>query len=873
MTRYFSTLLLLGLLLTGNAQVLSLRSTTFLSDGTPHTLEGCTSDAWGNTYLSGWAGGSLQLGLFNTSAGGSSFLAKRDAGENWLWLVEMISGTFGGLALAPDGRLVSLAIVEPGCEINGVPITVPSTQLAVLWFSPQGELLDHTTTPISAGYDMYFWAPECASDGTVVFSGFLYPNGTITVNGNTLSGGFNGLGLAGAVSASGSWLWALGASSSGISIVEHPLVTAGDDIYLQFDYTGNICTIGGFAAHAFSNSPDTANTGICKVDLAGQVQWVAGPEASIPGRISGMFALDAQDQPLFIGRADDQTTLGSWSVNEGAIMTSLSPGGIWSQPLTVNAVNATPGAIGTTPDGDIVVYGTFEGQAQLGSITLSNTQGGDRFIGGMSSTGQWRWAVPIYADYTLSLFRSLDLSSSGQLNALLDLEYEAAIGSTLFDSFSGSGSVLISFGPSCMSAFAGPVHNATCPSDADGSIAISVFGGIPPYSYAWNNGTSDPVATGLAPGVYGLTITDSDTCHFDMLIPVIGPVTGSGTDLQAWAYAEPCFRPGQPTAIITSPFNGGCMSVDGEIRIVLDPLVHYTGNLQSPDTVIGDTVILHFDATAFASYYNERVVNVITDPAAVIGDSVCLDVLVGPTDNDVDLSNNAHTMCFPIVNSFDPNFKEVIPRGLGATGRIAPQQPLTYTVHFQNTGTAPAFDIVVLDTLDTDLDLASVHLVASSHPTTFDILPGRVLRFTFQGIHLPDSTSDEANSHGFLVYNVDPVAGLGDGTEITNTGNIYFDLNAPVITNTTLNTIDVAASVKEQGRPWMRVRPNPTTSTVVVEVPDELRAQTLLVVNASGQVVARYMTHGVSRAVDMSSLPTGLYTIVCGNARAQAVKQ
>ena len=150
-------------------------------------------------------------------------------------------------------------------------------------------------------------------------------------------------------------------------------------------------------------------------------------------------------------------------------------------------------------------------------------------------------------------------------------------------------------------------------------------------------------------------------------------------------------------------------------------------------------------------------------------------------------------MCFPIVNSFDPNWSDH--RGLGATGPGSRRSNRSHTVHFQNTGTAPAFDIVVLDTLDTDLP--SDTLVASSHPTTFDILPGRVLRFTFQSTCPTAQTIETAM--GFLVYNVS--GGRPRRWHGRNTKHLLRP-ERPVMRNTTLNTIDVAAE-REGTRPAM----------------------------------------------------------------------
>jgi hypothetical protein len=65
---------------------------------------------------------------------------------------------------------------------------------------------------------------------------------------------------------------------------------------------------------------------------------------------------------------------------------------------------------------------------------------------------------------------------------------------------------------------------------------------------------------------------------------------------------------------------------------------------------------------------------------------------------------------------------------------------------------------------------------------------------------LPDSHINEPASHGWLMYRIKLKDNLALGTQITNTASIYFDYNAPVVTNTTLNTFDLVASVCPKSR-------------------------------------------------------------------------
>ena len=146
--------------------------------------------------------------------------------------------------------------------------------------------------------------------------------------------------------------------------------------------------------------------------------------------------------------------------------------------------------------------------------------------------------------------------------------------------------------------------------------------------------------------------------------------------------------------------------------------------------------------------------------------------------------------CGQVVGSFDPNDKQGFPNGVGETHDVLPNEQLQYLIRFQNTGTAPAYTVVIRDTLDTDLDIFSVTPGVASHDYSFTMYGERVLQWTFNNIMLADSFSNEEASHGFITYTVNQVADLTDGSQITNSAAIYFDSNEPVITNTTLHTIN-----------------------------------------------------------------------------------
>jgi hypothetical protein len=67
-------------------------------------------------------------------------------------------------------------------------------------------------------------------------------------------------------------------------------------------------------------------------------------------------------------------------------------------------------------------------------------------------------------------------------------------------------------------------QSASCNGGADGSATVVASGGTAPYSYLWSNGQTLATATGLAPGLYNVTVTDKNNCSIKVSV-VIGRTT------------------------------------------------------------------------------------------------------------------------------------------------------------------------------------------------------------------------------------------------------------------------------------------------------------------------------------------------------------
>lgn len=203
------------------------------------------------------------------------------------------------------------------------------------------------------------------------------------------------------------------------------------------------------------------------------------------------------------------------------------------------------------------------------------------------------------------------------------------------------------------------------------------------------------------------------------------------------------------------------------------------------------------------------------------------------------------TDCSQSVGSFDPNDKQATPIGWDIAHNILQNTSIEYKIRFQNTGTDTAFNIVVRDTIDTELlDITTLQMGSSSHSYKANIINNGILKLTFANIMLPDSNVNEAASHGYFTFTIQQMKDNPLGSWIENKAAIYFDYNAPIITNTVFHTVGVLPimvktnSIVSSEMVELKVYPNPLESKARFELEDkQLRNLSFKVYDVTGRVV------------------------------------
>lgn len=319
-----------------------------------------------------------------------------------------------------------------------------------------------------------------------------------------------------------------------------------------------------------------------------------------------------------------------------------------------------------------------------------------------------------------------------------------------------------------------------------------------------------------------------------------------------------CFNSHQQFTVCN---NGNIPEQNVMLKVVLPDMI-VSPMADHPYTQNGDTLQWLFDWMDPGECRHISLYDSVPCDPALVNEIACFNAWAVFDGTDEDGANNSVQGCFTIMASYDPNDKQVRIAGMAGVPYapahdIAANDRLEYLIRFQNTGTAPAYNITIVDTLDAALDPQTITPGASSHFYTAQ-LQGNVLTFHFPSIFLPDSASDPIGSQGWVHFNISQESGNTMGTIIPNAAAIYFDNNEPVVTAPSYSIITGLVGIDEQNALFALV-PNPANTEFRIIATDyhDMRVEVL---DISGRSVISISNYS-GQAVDVSVLSRGVYPV------------
>ena len=802
-------------------------------------------DPAGNVYLTGTISGShvmfdteglVAVSVLNTINQESAYVVKFDGQGNGLW-GKRLSGTrsvgASSIAAAPDGRLYLTGAFTGAITLNGPTFTSLGNKDASGAYPT-----DIFLACLSAANGSILWGKQAGAPGKHDYAGHV---GTDAHGNVYLSGTVQGAAAFGGVALgnSGNLRFLLAKCDAAGEIKWVRSMGGGNPTWptnMVVDATGN-CYVSGCNNYSEVVSlagvnyyPKVHNSGvfIAKFNALGKGQW-----ARPGGNFLRGLCLDKDQNVLFTGTYSN----GYPEVYPGYPVLPAGGSNIWVGKLSAGGALRWIRQTGGPGDEDayticapantsLVVAGTFRQSATFDGHSFQNFSN---------------------QHYSEDIFI-----------ARLKEGPPATVNGAVFIDSDGSGTwdthelpapgMVLALDPEKGYSVTGPDGRFTLYT-VPGSYKVQVPD-VPKH-----HKISTAAATATLPG-FG----HADTVAHIGLAPIPGIL-----DVTATLTAMGGVRPGFPVQFLLTYKNEGTTAMSSILRLAPDPLLEFTSSLPVCTANNG----LHLD-WAFVNLQPGEQRNITISfvlPATVpIGTVLFSEVFVSPQWGYEVPGYKHYTFEHTVTGSYDPNDKQVHPAGPISPARVAAQEPLEYTIRFQNTGTDTAFTVLITDYLSPLLQPASIKVLASSHPHTFTLADDGFAQWRFDNILLPDSGRNQAASNGFVKFRIRPRATLQIGDTIANTAQIYFDFNSPIITNTTSTVVRPVKSASLAADQFA-LFPNPAHSSFYLYAKELAEAQTaqLIFRNAAGAVVfekTARLSQGNSRVlVSVQDLPAGLYLL------------
>lgn len=464
--------------------------------------------------------------------------------------------------------------------------------------------------------------------------------------------------------------------------------------------------------------------------------------------------------------------------------------GVFSGPITIDLLGADALAarIGDIDkDGDTDIIATFEdwtmgwfandGSGAFGTRIPVNTASGDVLLGLFDLDADSDLDILYGNAYfgNLMWFESFidgGLTASGNIYADMDLDAIQDPGEPWLMGVRVQSDPLEAM---CFSAANG-AYNMYLPS---GTYTIIASPEIPEF---WGQ-TTDPV---------DLTFTlDSVNPYEDGLHIGFAPSSDT-TVIIAHGEVMPAACGGVASHFLTVT-NWGTTRPNVLIEYILDTLFQYEASYPPADSVAGNSIFWRLDSLPWLQPVS-IVCEALNPSSAVVQlDSLTTSqFMVHELDSLGDILGSTTTEVNEGIScAYDPNDKRVDPAGYGEHGAVpVSTERLHYSIRFQNTGTAQAFDVMLRDRLHAGLDRSSLRIEGFSHvPSGIELEADGELVVRFEGINLPDSGSNWLGSQGYFAFSIEPDSGSGHLSSFTNQAEIYFDFEEAVATNTVTTTL------------------------------------------------------------------------------------
>ena len=323
-------------------------------------------------------------------------------------------------------------------------------------------------------------------------------------------------------------------------------------------------------------------------------------------------------------------------------------------------------------------------------------------------------------------------------------------------------------------------------------------------------------------------------------------------------------RPGfEATYRLAYKNKGNQIITNGQVTLSYDStrMTFLNASLAPVSVVPG---LLTFDYSNFEPFENDAITidflinSPVQMPAVNIGDVLPLNATITSSNGDVLSADNTFQFNQVVVGAYDPNEVTCLQGNDVSSSLIGDY--LHYLVRFENMGNHPATNIVVESFVDSSqYQLETMQIINATH-NLYSRTTGNRVEFIFEDIQLAAAAGPGGGGgHGGILLKMRSSRNLVPGNKVSRKANIYFDYNAPIVTNDE-ETIFSQLSLNTNLSPSeYTIKPNPVADNLVITVNSGLEKVELYDVN--GRLLQTHFDQANETKIDMNRYANGVYYV------------
>ena len=382
-----------------------------------------SSDAPGNTYVSGSFNGTTMIGGTALTSAGSfdAYLAKLGPTGSVLW-VRQVGGTgdesgFGSAPLA-NGDVYFCGRFNNTASFSGTNLTASGQDLFLARYDGNGTLL-WARKAGGTGSDAAYAVVADAAGNAYVTGDFA---GTADFGGAQITSGSGQNSFVAKYDPTGALVWVVRIGGTGSSSSTRLHLDSASNLYVGGSFQGDIQFVTPSLTSAGGNDGF-----VLKLDVNGAAQWVQQFGGPSNDAVRGMDS--SADGTLIVGGSfRSSMTIGSTTLSttgsDDWFITKLDSAGtpLWARKAGGNGSDLVH-SLTTDAWGNVLVVGSFSANATFNATTLINSGSTDMAVVKYDASGAQKWARN---------------SANGQVISGLEIQADAAGRLQIAGEFSGS---------------------------------------------------------------------------------------------------------------------------------------------------------------------------------------------------------------------------------------------------------------------------------------------------------------------------------------------------------------------------------------------------------------------------------------------------